>query len=125
MCTAILTKHPGGNQWVCVSSIGCKKGVVNLYDSLFHNIILDDLELQVQNLVGEDFQEMAVVPTQQQSNGADCGVFAIAFVSSLIYTLDPMLPRFMHYECGLTLQPALKPISLLLSLLLTTYAFVL
>ena len=26
--------HTGGNHWVCVSSIGCQKGHVNLYDSL-------------------------------------------------------------------------------------------
>ena len=36
--------HTGGNHWVCVSSIGCEKGFVNLYDSLFYDVILDDLE---------------------------------------------------------------------------------
>lgn len=92
--TFIQILHTGGNHCVCVSSIGCKKGAVNLYDSLLNDVILNDLELQVRNLVGEDFQEMSVVPTQQQSNGADCGVFAIAFATSLIYTLDPMLPQF-------------------------------
>ena len=32
--------HTGGNHWVCLSSIGCTKGYVNLYDSLFHDVIL-------------------------------------------------------------------------------------
>lgn len=80
--------HTGGNHWVCVSSIGCDKGLVNLYDTLFYDVILDDLEQQVQNLVGGDFKELSVVPVQQQSNGSDCGVFAIAFATWLVYTFD-------------------------------------
>ena len=28
------------------------------------------------------------------SNDSDCGVFAIAFATSLVYTLDPNIPRF-------------------------------
>ena len=39
------------NHWVCVSSIGCEKGFVNLYDNLFYDVILDDLEQQVRNLM--------------------------------------------------------------------------
>ena len=35
--------HTGGNHWVCVSSIGCEDGVVNLYDSLFRDVIIHDL----------------------------------------------------------------------------------
>lgn len=31
--------HTGGNHWVCLSSIGCTKGHVNLYNSLFHDVI--------------------------------------------------------------------------------------
>ena len=77
---------------MCASSIGCEKGVVNLYDSLFY-VILDDLQ-QVENLVGEDFREINVVPIQQQSNGSDCGVFAIAFATNLVYTLDSNIPQF-------------------------------
>ena len=55
--------HTGGNHWVCVSSIGCEKGFVNLYDSLFHDVILNDLEQQVRNLIGEDFKAISVVAT--------------------------------------------------------------
>ena len=86
--------HTGGNHWVCASSIGCEKGVVNLYDSLFYDVILHDLQQQVENLVGEDFREINVVPIQQQSNGSDCGVFAIAFATNLVYTLDSNIPQF-------------------------------
>ena len=50
---------------MCASSIGSEKGVVNLYDSLFY-VILDDLQ-QVENVVGEDFREINVVPIQLRS----------------------------------------------------------
>ena len=43
--------HTGGNHWVCASSIGCEKGVENLYDSLSYDVILDDLQQQVEHLV--------------------------------------------------------------------------
>ncbi|XP_022807134.1 uncharacterized protein LOC111344187 isoform X3 [Stylophora pistillata] len=100
--------HTGGNHWVCASSIGCEKGVVNLYDSLFNDVILDDLEQQVESLVGEDFQGINVVPIQQQSNGSDCGVFAIAFATSLVYTLDPNIPQLNVSKMRLHLYACLK-----------------
>ena len=31
--------HTGRYHWVCISSVGCSNGIVNLYDSLYHNVI--------------------------------------------------------------------------------------
>ena len=31
--------HTGNHHWVCISSVGCSDGIVNLYDSLYHNVI--------------------------------------------------------------------------------------
>ena len=60
--------HTGNYHWVCVSSVGCLPGMVNLYDSLFHNIIEDEVEQQVKSLMGEDlFNDMTIVPVQQQA----------------------------------------------------------
>ena len=46
--------HTGKSHWVCVSSTGCLPGIVNLYDSLYHNIIEEEVEAQVVDLVGEE-----------------------------------------------------------------------
>ena len=43
--------HTGNAHWVCVSSVGCEDGTVDLYDSLYHNIILNEVQEQVLNLV--------------------------------------------------------------------------
>ena len=67
--------HTGNHHWVCTSSVGCFPSIVNLYDSLFHDIIVDEVEEQVTNLMADKFVGINIVPVQQQRNGSDCGVF--------------------------------------------------
>lgn len=58
--------HTGRYQWVCISSVGCSNGIVNLYDSLYHNVISKEVEEQAINQVGTDsFSPLNVVPIQQ------------------------------------------------------------
>ena len=66
------------NHWVCVSSIGCLPGHVNLYDSLYHDAISQEVEDQTNDLLGGRLASLQFVSVQQQTNGSDCGVFAIA-----------------------------------------------
>ena len=44
--------HTGSDHWVCVSSIGCLPGHVNLYDSLYHDAISQEVEDQTNDLLG-------------------------------------------------------------------------
>ena len=46
--------HTGRHHWVCISSVGSSNGIVNLYDSLYHNVITKEVEEQAINLVGTD-----------------------------------------------------------------------
>ena len=69
--------------------------MVNLYDSLYHNVIDSEIEDQVINLVGQDnFNGIIVVPVQQQLNGSDCGVFSAAFAICLAYGISPEMMQF-------------------------------
>lgn len=86
--------HTGGNHWVCLSSIGCSKGHVNLHDSLFHDFICDDIEEQARDLLGNELRKLSVVPVQQQFNGSDCGVFSIAYATSLVFMDDPKIIQY-------------------------------
>jgi len=75
--------------------MGCEDGTVNLYDSLYHNIIYSEVEDQVINLVGqENYTGIQVVPVQQQRNGSDCGVFAAALATCLAYGIPPQTVQF-------------------------------
>ena len=57
--------YKGNYHWVCISSVGCSDGIVNLYDSLYHNVISKVVEEQAINLVGAgSFSSLNVVPIQ-------------------------------------------------------------
>ena len=81
--------HTGQDHSVCVSSIGCPAGTVKLFDSLYHDIISQEVEDQVKDLLADSFQKLEYAPCQQQTNGSDCGVFAIAFATSLVLGSTP------------------------------------
>ena len=81
--------HTGSDHWVCISSIGCLPGKVHLYDSLFHDVISQEIEDQKNDLLGGSLVSLDFVPVQQQTNDSDCGVSAIAFVVSLAFGTDP------------------------------------
>ena len=86
----IQIPHTGSDHWVCVSSIGCLPGNVHLYDSLFHDIINQEIEEQTNDkLLGGKLVQLQFVPVQQQTNNSDCGVFAIAFAVSLALETNP------------------------------------
>ena len=81
--------HTGNAHWVCVSSVGCLPGMVNLYDSLSHDNIELEVEEQIHNLMGASFIGINTLPVQQQKNGSDCGVFSIAFATCIVYGIKP------------------------------------
>ena len=81
--------HTGSDHWVCVSSIGCLPGYVNLYDSLYHDAICQEVEDQTNDLLGGRLVSLQFVSVQQQTNGCDCGIFAIAFATCLALGTNP------------------------------------
>ena len=81
--------NTGSDHWVCVSSIGCLPGRVNLYDSLYHDAIIQEVEDQINDLLGGHLVGLDFVPVQQQKNGSDCGVFSIAFATCLAFANNP------------------------------------
>ena len=86
--------HTGQQHWVCTSSVGCLPGTVNLFDSLFHDIIATEVEEQLKDLMADKFVGINIVPVQQQRNGSDCGVFSIAFATCIMYNRSPEVVTF-------------------------------
>ena len=91
----IQIMHTSNAHWVCVSSVVSEDGTVNLSDSLYHNIILNEVQEHVLNLIGySNFTSIQVVPVQQQTHGSDCGVFAAAFATCPAYGIRPETVQF-------------------------------
>ena len=64
-----------------MSSIECLPGHVKLYDSLYDDAISQEIEQQTNDMLGGRLVSLAPTSVQQQSNGSDCGIFAIAFAA--------------------------------------------
>ena len=59
-----------------------------MYNIFFHDVVCDDIEEQARSLLDQEFRGI-VLSVQQQLNGSDCGVFAIAFATSVVFMQDP------------------------------------
>ena len=88
----IINRSPRdtGTHWLLIGNPGCQSNEVKIYDSAFDNIPY--LEEQViSSLVDTNEREidMKVMDVQQQTNGNDCGLFAIANAVTLCLGLNP------------------------------------
>ena len=82
--------------WVAISTYNCKNGEVNYYDNLFSGRINDFVKQQIYALMQADVSvlKINVMPVQQQTNSVDCGIFAMAFVTSILFDEGPKTQRF-------------------------------
>ena len=73
--------HDGKLHWIAISTYGCHEGEVFCFDNLFKERIADHTMQQICAIMNCDLKHVKinVLPVQQQSNGVDCGVFALAF----------------------------------------------
>ena len=84
--------HTGSHHWILVSKMGCSnQSEVKLYDSLFRGRIPIFVKKQIASLLHEESRSFKIIVpgVQRQNNYDDCGVFAIAFLVSLLHGLDP------------------------------------
>ena len=91
--------HTGSDHWVCISSLGCMPGMVNVYDSLYNDVISQEIEEQGNDLLGGRLINLDYVPVQQQINGSDCGVFLLLLLHVLLLLLIPGMLLLMFQRC--------------------------
>ena len=90
--------YTGGHHWVTVSNIGCQKGDINYFDSFSSGKPTSLVSKQIARMLHEEGPRIKIVvqPVQQQTNLVDCGVFAIAFATSLVNAEDPCKVQYDH-----------------------------
>ena len=73
--------------WITISSVGCKAGEVAVYDSLYSD--LDEVTRHnLQRVFGLSNVTVHFPNVQKQEGVVDCGLFAIAFATSLAFGQD-------------------------------------
>ena len=77
-----------------IGSIGCVAGYVNLFYSLYHDSVVIEVEEPTNDLLGRRLIALDPKPAQQQTNGSDCGVFAVTFATCLVFGVDPTFINF-------------------------------
>ena len=79
-----------GRHWICMSTIGCCTGTMQVFDSLYNrpNDVLIDHGCRMP-LSPQDAVTFFNVKVQKQIGGSDCGLFALAFATDLCFGLDP------------------------------------
>ena len=96
------------SHWVTVSNIGCQSGCVKIYDSLPNCDVPTCTKEQIAALLIHQQKDITIeFPTMQvQSGSADCGLFALAFATTLCAGNNPAhvnytqhLLRAHLYEC--------------------------
>ena len=79
------------SHWVCVTSIGCKSNMVNVYDSMRTGDVSISTKECIATLLScrSKFIYILLPEVQQQTDAASCGLFALAYAYSLCEGLDP------------------------------------
>jgi len=86
--------HNGNDHWITVSTIGAKESEVLIYDSLF-SYAPEKLKEQVAALLYTQKEAITLkfMKVDLQTNGSDCGIYAIAYATALCFGKSPGLLR--------------------------------
>ena len=79
-----------GTHWLVITNPGCQSNEVRIFDSAFDNIpyLVEQVIARLIN-TKENELVMHIMDCQQQTNGNDCGLFAIANAVTLCLGLNP------------------------------------
>ena len=81
--------HNGKNHWLTISTIGLPASTVNVYDSLYQSLSQCTIDQICAVMFStNDAVHVRFIDVEQQTNNSDCGVYAIAYATSLCSSED-------------------------------------
>ena len=89
--------NESNSHWLCVSTISCQKDEVSIYDSRLRKTkVHPHVTKQIPSLhhTQGPHLKLKIMHSQGQSEGSDCGLFAIATATSLCYGIPPSTVLF-------------------------------
>ena len=86
----IQVLHSNSNHWIVISTIGTNNSEVMIYDSLYITVS-QDVRCQISSLICTPNRSirLKIVDVVKQSGMNDCGLFAVAYVTTLSFGIDP------------------------------------
>ncbi len=89
-----------GSHWLTVSNLSCPPGVIKIYDSMPNCALYSKTKRHIASIVmtKETSIEVQFVDVQIQSGVSDCGLFALAFSTSLCSGDDPAEFNYSQHE---------------------------
>ena len=84
-CLQII--HSWQSHWVVATTVRCSDTEAILYDSMFRELD-ENITSMIYNLFNT--RKIKVAKCQQQEGAVDCGLFSIAFATSVAHGYDPM-----------------------------------
>ena len=96
--------------WITISNIGCKPGIVNIYDSIPNNSLSSRTKEQIAAILFTDKTHITLQfkQVQMQHGTSDCGVFAVAFATALCSGKDPSGINFIQHQLRIHLKDCLQ-----------------
>jgi hypothetical protein len=82
--------------WVTISNIGCKPGYVNIYDNL--PSIASCTKGQIAAILCTRGNSITLQFHAKQHEGADCGLFAVAYAASLCAGENPLHVNYIQHQ---------------------------
>ncbi len=80
--------HCRSNHWITVSTLGCKDGDINVYDSMYKSID-SGTKYKIEDTFPDSDLTIILPSVQQQDGAKDCGLFALAFATFLAFGNSP------------------------------------
>ena len=77
------------SHWITATIKFCKPGQVNIYDSMFNKLDAETRTIVKQMFGLKKADDISMVAMQCQKGSKDCGLFAIAVITSLAFGEDP------------------------------------
>ena len=90
-CLQII--HCRQSHWVAATTVRCHNNEVILYDSMFRELE-ESTASAIYNLFNT--RQIKVAKCQQQQGAVDCGLFAIAFATSVAHGCDPATSEYIQ-----------------------------
>ena len=85
------------SHWILVSNVGCDKGVVHVYDTMYSSIPLSTVHTITRLVLCQSSKlTLKMVGVDLQRNSSDCGVLCLTIAFDILCSRAPQVAKYTH-----------------------------